>query len=80
MQLLIDEQGKVQCLYTEAFDLASLGALTIGRASQVEPDTKGRWWAEIEGGPRLGPFALRSLAIAAEVDWLETHRLGGTAR
>ena len=31
----------------------------IRRASHVEPDEAGRWWADLSpvGGPRLGPFA-----------------------
>ena len=57
-----------------------LGALRITRASTVEPDETGRWTADLRacGGPVLGPFALRSQALAAEVAWLEATVL--TAR
>ena len=75
MQLLIDPQGQVRCLYEEALDLGTLGKPTIRRASQVEPDPDGRWWADLApvSGPRLGPFRRRSDALACERDWLEQH-------
>lgn len=74
MHLRIDRQGQVHCLYSEAVDLAALGPLSIQRASNVEPDDAGQWWADLSpvGGPTLGPFGRRSDALAAEVEWLET--------
>jgi hypothetical protein len=77
MDLVVDPRGRVTCLYDEAIDLASLGPLSIARASHVEPDVLGRWVADLApaGGPALGPFALRSEALAAERAWLEAHRL-----
>jgi hypothetical protein len=77
MQLRIDPKGQVHCLYTEVLDLACLGKLAISRASFVEPDAEGRWWAELApvGGPRLGPLQRRSEALAAELAWLEEHWL-----
>ena len=79
MNLVIDPQGRVQCLYTEALDLAALGSVSIRRASHVEPDEEGRWWADLSpvGGPRLGPFNRRSLALDAERVWLEGNLLSG---
>jgi hypothetical protein len=73
MQLRIDPSGQVRCVYGEVLDLAALGALTMQRASHVEPDDQGHWWADLSpvSGPRLGPFPLRSQALAAEVAWLE---------
>jgi hypothetical protein len=78
MQLLIDVNGGVRCLYGEAIDLAVLGPLSIRRASHVEPDSEGRWWADLSpvGGPSLGPFGRRTQALAAEQRWLEEHWLG----
>jgi len=75
MQLVIDARGVVRCVYGEAIDVATLGPPTITRASHVEPDGYGRWWAELMpvGGPRLGPFILRSHALDAERAWLEAH-------
>jgi hypothetical protein len=77
MRLWIDPGGIVRGLYDEAIDLTSLGPLAIRRASHVEPDGQGRWWADLSpvGGPRLGPFARRSQALDAERAWLETHWL-----
>jgi hypothetical protein len=66
------------CLYGEAIDLESLGPLSIRRASHVEPDPAGRWWADLgpSGGPRLGPYRRRSEALRAEEAWLD-ERLAG---
>lgn len=77
MHLIIDTSGQVFCLYAEMIDLASLGALTIQRGSHVEPDGQGQWFADLAPvhGPRLGPFAQRSQALAAEQGWLEGHWL-----
>jgi hypothetical protein len=77
MQLLVQCDGTVRCLYGEAIDLTELGRPAIRRASHVEPDNGGRWLADLKpvGGPVLGPFPNRSEALAAERNWLETHWL-----
>jgi len=77
MQLLIQADGTIRCLYDEAIDLAGLGSLTIGRASHVEPTAAGQWLADLGpvNGPVLGPFPQRSQALAAEADWLAEHWL-----
>ena len=77
MKLVIDPSGAIRCLYAEAVDLAALGSLRVERASHVEPDAHGRWTADLSpvGGPLLGPFALRSEALAAEQQWLEQNWL-----
>ena len=81
MLLVIDPGGRARCLYGEEIDLASLGALSIHRASHVEPDADGLWWADLApvGGPRLGPFARRTPALHAECVWLERHWLGASS-
>lgn len=73
MMLIVDTQGGVRCVYIEAVDLTALGPLSIQRASHVEPDEKGQWWADLSpmNGPKLGPFTVRSAALAAEATWLE---------
>jgi hypothetical protein len=75
MRLRVDPSGRVVCVYGEAIDLAVLGAVTIRRASHVEPGEDGRWWADLapQGGPRLGPYVVRSEAVAAELAWLDEH-------
>jgi hypothetical protein len=77
MQLVITPTGTVRCLYDESLDLAALGALTIRRASYVEPDELGCWLADLSpvAGPVLGPFDCRSQALTAERAWLESHWL-----
>lgn len=77
MQLIVKPDGTIHCLYDEALDLCSLGKCTVKRASFVEPNGDGGWTADLApvGGPELGPFALRSEALAAEQLWLERHIL-----
>ena len=77
MQLVIEPGGVVRCIYTDDINLAALGNLAISRASHVEPDQHGRWWADLSPveGPMLGPFATRREALAAEVRWLEINFL-----
>ena len=77
MVLVIDPSGGVRCVYDELIDLSTLGRLHVVRASHVEPDGQGRWWADLApvGGPMLGPFERRTDALAAERQWLENHWL-----
>ena len=79
MRLRIDPDGTVRCVYAEAIDLSALGTPTIRRASHVEPDEYGQWWADLSpvGGPMLGPFPSRTPALDAELAWLEEHWLLG---
>jgi hypothetical protein len=77
MDLVVRSSGQVRCIYDELIDLNTLGTVAIRRASHVEPDDQGRWWADLKpvDGPTLGPFTLRSDALAAERRWLESHWL-----
>ena len=72
MQLVIESGGVVRCIYSEDIDLSALGSPAISRASHVEPDQQGRWWADMGpvGGQMLGPFDHRSEALVAEATWL----------
>src|SRR4051812_21016517 len=81
MELIVNPQGQGRCVYSEELNLASLGQLTIQRASHVEPDKDGQWWADLTpvDGPRLGPFDLRSRALQAETAWLSEHWLVGSS-
>lgn len=77
MELIIEANGIARCIYGELIDLAALGSLAINRASHVEPTIHGDWIADLApvAGPKLGPFASRSLALAAEAVWLEANWL-----
>jgi hypothetical protein len=79
MQLVIAPDGTVRGIYSEEINLTALGSPVISRASYVEPDQQGRWWADLSPvhGPLLGQFDLRSEALAAEQAWLEANWLGG---
>jgi hypothetical protein len=78
MELIIEATGQGRCVYSELFELAMLGPLSIRRASHVEPDDQGRWIADLSpvDGPQLGPFAQRSAALEAEIEWLQRQWLG----
>ena len=80
MQLIIHPGGTVRCVYDEGVDLRALGQVHIARASRVEPDDRGQWFADLSPvrGPTLGPFSFRSEALAAERQWLDDHWLTGS--
>ena len=73
MQIYIDSSGNGRMVYDESLDLRTLGEIDIRRASHVEPTRCGHWTANLSplGGPILGPFPTRSLALTAEVAWLD---------
>jgi hypothetical protein len=75
MDLVISVDGVTRCIYDEALDLRALGKLQITRASHVEPDRDGFWWADMgpSSGPVLGPFKNRTEALGAERGWLATE-------
>jgi hypothetical protein len=77
VQLVVTAAGNVRAIYNERIDLARLGKVSIRRGSHVEPTDDGRWTADLSpcGGPVLGPFAVRSEAIEAEIVWLVEHWL-----
>ena len=72
MELVVDSGGDVRCIYDEALDLREIGKLQITRASHLEPDAEGFWWADMGpvDGPVLGPFKKRTEALGAERRWL----------
>lgn len=74
MKLIFNpKDGTASFIYNEALDPNILGKAEIKRASHVEPDKDGKWWADMSpsGGGKLGPFDKRSEAIAEEIKWLE---------
>ena len=77
MQIIVKLGGAVQAIYGEEINLAALGNPVISRASHVEPDSQGQWFADLSpvAGPLLGPFTHRSQALDAEQQWLADHWL-----
>ena len=77
MELVVQPDGAVRCVYNEAIDLSALGRVQIKRGSHVEPDHDSRWFADlaIVQGPRLGPYERRSDALDAERQWLSENWL-----
>lgn len=78
MDLRICPNGNVTAIYGETIDLSALGQCEISRASYVEPTENGMWLADLTpvGGPVLGPYPWRSLALDAEIAWLQKHLIG----
>ena len=76
MELVVGVDGVARCIYGDELDLREIGKLQITRASHVEPDTEGFWWADMGpvDGPVLGPYGSRSEALGAEREWLLTNR------
>ena len=73
MNININPDSELRFIYDDDLQpLLELGQPKVQRASHVEPMDDGRWTADLSpaGGPLLGPFALRSEALAAETDWL----------
>ena len=68
MELVVNADGGVKCIYDDALGLWAPGELQITRASHVEPDLDGNWWADMVpvGAPVLAPFRTRWEALAAE--------------
>ena len=77
MDMIINQGGLVRCIYDETIDLTQLGTPVINRGSHVEPVADGQWTADLSpvNGPLLGPFSHRSVALAAELEWLNQHWL-----
>jgi hypothetical protein len=77
MELLISPAGLTRCVYGEEIDLTQLGTVTIRRGSYVEPTEDGQWMVDLSpvGGPKLGPFTVRSAALTEEVAWLSLNWL-----
>ena len=72
--LMIDPEGVARFVWNDELQPVAkeLGAYQIRRASHVEPTADGDWTADMSpvGGPVLGPFPLRAVALEAEVNWL----------
>jgi hypothetical protein len=77
--IVVGPDGTMRFIYDDSFaDLLDEGESVTTRASYVEPGKDG-WTADLSpvNGPVLGPFRLRSEALAAETDWLREHLFSG---
>ena len=86
--LTFGDDGSVSFVYEDAArvlemdvrKLLEMGVLKTERVSHVEPmsvdGVQGGWLADMGpvNGPRLGPFNLRSEALAAEREWLRANK------
>ena len=73
MIINITVNGELRFIYADDLQpLLELGTAKVRRASHVEPTDGGQWTADMSpvSGPVLGPFTLRSEALAAEANWL----------
>jgi hypothetical protein len=75
MAVVVAADGVARCIYNAALDLREIGTLKITRASHVEQDRDGYWWADMGpvAGPVLGPFRSRTEALGAERGWLASR-------
>jgi hypothetical protein len=77
----IDSNGTYKCIHDDDLAAALVAggdAITIMRASHVEPTATGQWEADLKlsDGPVLGPFETRKAAVQAEVDWINQNLIG----
>ena len=72
MEVVIKPSGTLVGIYDDAMNYGTFGKPDIRRASHVEPDESGCWFADLSPvkGPKLGPFNKRSEAIDAELEYL----------
>jgi len=68
--LKFDATGSGHCLYTEAIDLSSLGALEIVRASSIEFNNQTRQW-EVKGVE--GAVLFSNPSRQACLDWEQQY-------
>jgi hypothetical protein len=72
-KLSISRSGSITAIYDDAHaDLMAKGTAQVRRASNVEPAPQGGWLATMTDGTVLGPYRLRSTALAEEVKYLES--------
>jgi hypothetical protein len=77
VSITIRPDGTVETVYQDsARDVyAELGALSVRRASHVEPAADEKWQADMSpvGGPLLPPTDTRQESLDAERNWLREN-------
>jgi hypothetical protein len=72
-KLSISPSGSITAIYDDVHaDLMAKGTAQVRRASTVEPAPQGGWLATMNDGTVLGPYRLRSEALSAEVQYLDS--------
>lgn len=72
--VFVGPDGLLKFVYDDELQpLLTLGQAIVARASHVEPTAGNCWTADMgpSGGPVLGPFAFRWVALGAERQWLD---------
>lgn len=82
MILSIENGGVITAIYNDDLEplMAQAKICAIERASHVEPTSDAKWAATMTDGTVLGPYTLRSEALAAEVAYLESKLFGAKGR
>jgi hypothetical protein len=76
--LCVLPDGSVQCLYTEAIDLASLGRMQIQRATSIEFDNPAQLWRVFDRrGREVYSSASRQDCLRWEVQHVAEYLEGG---
>ena len=76
--LIVDPDGQVSGLYTDALELAALGELEVTRASHVEFDGAAQEWViSLLDGEVVGSRKRRVDALALERELLQARMLEG---
>ena len=79
--IIVTPTGTVECLYTEAIDLAKLGDLSVKRATDIAFDDASQLWVVRDtGGREQYRHASREACLTWERDYLdqkETTKHGG---
>jgi hypothetical protein len=73
VQVIVGNDGSIRFIYDDdLLGLAACGKMKVSRASHVEPNSDGKWEADMSpvGGPVLGPYKTRNEALEEEVKWL----------
>ncbi len=73
VELLVQPDGNIRCLYTDLIDLSALGTLHVNRASHVEFNDSDQTWSVrlADTGEVIGKgFKTRTEALEFEVNYL----------
>lgn len=79
MKIILGVDGVVRYVYNDVIHkhMSTLGEATIKRATHVEPDENGMWYADLSpvGGEKITGFKTHKEAIDFELKWLSKHNI-----